>query len=547
VRVLGSQIRQTGVRETRRVCTCCAALWATADAGDRPAEAPETQPPLAAPPRSPRAPAGAAERCALAASQAEACGTAPPALPVSQAPACEFASPAAPPRSLWAEGTVIPDTLLPPSAPPEPSAVACGGAGEAVPDTLLPPSAPPEPSASACGGAGEAVPDTLLPPSAPPEPSASAGGGAGEAVPDTLLPPSALPEPSASACGGVGEAVPDTLLPPSALPEPGASAGGGAGGPGSAASPAHVEVRAAAGDARGGMAVEAGRNLQAVAPGALSLSRCCSLGAAAELGDFDVPVEAASGARLPRGAAQAGPARAAMSLARLVRGACAHAWKASPGTASLGQECGRRTARVPDGRLTAGPPGESAPAADGSGFDYFLTAAPSQAPAPAAPWSGATPQTLSLHASPAVRDSPCAARACLAALHACGGPPARRHVTQRAHVHGARCSRALRRVLPARRCVLCRRAVGAGAACASAAAADRAAAGRRAAARARRGQRAGPGLGRHARSGQRAVRRAAPGAGGPARRPAAGRVCFRQRTRGAGLCSRAAACGGPAG
>ena len=401
MRVLGSQIRQTGVRETRRVCTCCAALWATADAGDRPAEAPETQPPLAAPPRSPRAPAGAAERCALAASQAEACGTAPPALPVSQAPACEFASPAAPPRSLWAEGTVIPDTLLPPSAPPEPSA-------------------------EACGGAGEAVPDTLLPPSAPPEPSASAGGGAGEAVPDTLLPPSALPEPSASACGGVGEAVPDTLLPPSALPEPGASAGGGAGGPGSAASPAHVEVRAAAGDARGGMAVEAGRNLQAVAPGALSLSRCCSLGAAAELGDFDVPVEAASGARLPRGAAQAGPARAAMSLARLMRGACAHAWEASPGTASLGQECG--TARVPDGRLTAGPPGESAPAADGSGFDYFLTAAPSQAPAPAAPWPGATLQPLSLHASPAVRDSRCAARACLAALHACGGPPARRHV-----------------------------------------------------------------------------------------------------------------------
>ena len=153
MRVLGSQIRQTGVRETRRVCTCCAALWATADAGDRPAEAPETQPPLAAPPRSPRAPAGAAERCALAASQAEACGTAPPALPVSQAPACEFASPAAPPRSLWAEGTVIPDTLLPPSAPPEPSAVACGGAGEAVPDTLLPPRAQPEPSASEIGRA----------------------------------------------------------------------------------------------------------------------------------------------------------------------------------------------------------------------------------------------------------------------------------------------------------------------------------------------------------------------------------------------------------
>jgi len=244
------------------VCICCAALWATADAGDRPAEAPEAQPPLAAPPRSPCAPAGAAERCALAASQAEACRTAPPALPVSQAPACEFASPAAPPRSLWAEGTVIPDTLLPPSAPPEPNA-------------------------SAGGGAGEHVPDTLLPPSAPPEPSASAGGGAEEPVPDTLLPPNALPEPSASARGGVGG--PGSA----ALTALGAEC---------AACPAHVEVRAAAGDSRGGMAVEAGRNGQAAAPGALSPSACCSLGAAAGLGDFDVPVEAASGVRLPRGA-----------------------------------------------------------------------------------------------------------------------------------------------------------------------------------------------------------------------------------------------------
>ncbi len=288
MRVLGSQIRQTGVRETRRVCTCCAALWATADAGDRPAEAPETQPPLAAPPRSPRAPAGAAERCALAASQAEACGTAPPALPVSQAPACEFASPAAPPRSLWAEGTVIPDTLLPPSAPPEPSAVACGGAGEAVPDTLLPPSAPPEPSASA--GSGEPVPDTLLPPSAPPEPGALAGGGARD-------PGSA------------------------ALTAPGAEC---------AASPAHIGARAAAGDAHGGAAICSGRDGQATAPGALSPGRCCSSGAAAGLGDFDVPVEAACGARPPWGATEAGHVGATASLAILTRAACAHAWDDAP-------------------------------------------------------------------------------------------------------------------------------------------------------------------------------------------------------------------------